>query len=1847
MASLTDKTYFPPLEECLRGKIVILSWKLVAAALADTTCDRITSAAVSAFLKDPYVHQLLKEPSKAFEPPNAQSKTNFDTKTAAINVTPDPNDPFNITQLKSDAQWLSKNVNIGEVAALRIVVVEYQSRAQSHLTGPLSTQDIVNIQEAAGVSDAQTSTILALLNVSSVNDAETTYADFEKEEARRQRILANYLSERRSFMSALDSLVAFLLHSNATSRGPEADSLRRNIVKAAFGFDELDPDRSPPNLGNFEAVVPRYFSLLDDCIERSRVGPEKVDKNLVTEQLGLDWVRTALTEAIHAMALSFQLLDLAGPTFAPHEIVSQWFQFVRQYEFLDQLQGYHGMITELLAPLRSLVCVISLKLLNVERSILYLAQEGDLLAFEDPYLASSDILDQIHTTVIDAANANMITANPVILAWSLILYHMHLAYQERAERRDLAQNQRAQDGFELEYQQPSMDSQRSIGGRRNSAGSIVSIEKSPYDIFLSSRSLERDTSIAESLAQAVAAHGQFYDLVSEMSACLGEGQLAAFRPVLGARMRAVFLELIKQSYKLTGYKSEPVSCLLSVLEPGRQYWNLSSEMSRSNSEDVASFMLRDPEFLDMFLSQSLNRYPYEFLPFVGFCRLLSTCLRSQSGLSELEVSENASSELIMKLLLKTPSLTIEWKDDWIGYELIFEEDNTNSFKIIEGLDLFGTSLSTKRRPTSEEKFTIPAGTMGRFVSEVQKIALLEFEHSTIALLGKRLERNLLGDAYGLGLGLLTADEVSEAISLLATVLRVEVIKASDSASKGISEGLAVLAEASRSLPRTKDIVTVICDTLDGLIQEELVGLDGAKIAAMASCVQFLDATLAVCPGRIWSYMTRCGLINGETRAGRLSRITGNLEMFAERFEFLSSAVKLFSRLIDSAVTSAVQRKVGAGANIRSKGDENPWLGTSDKTLSRVSLSIAETAVDILENSATWRFPSEIDRSILVSDVVAIMSKLTSYTFSIGTPKSPKSLTSSLVPAARYVVESFVSTASSSLRFQPLLATLLVAFQIPDSSLYPYRSRIVSDRLIEVLNFSTTLLRVATYLDQPSTGIQTQFFKSASLIARLPAIRYAFKMPSLTLLSALVESVGRGNNEPPSLLGYLGPQISRSFIQIASQMDKPFNRMPEVLSTWRFFSTIMRNRQQWMANCLLTGKTPREALKGNGRISSISPESVLATALETLRSIKTTPTEEIIAVLDFFTSAQNYWPWTIFAMQKDTTFLDGLRSYVRELQAPSDVSKSDARQAGNQARIAAYIAETFAMQLYHLRQMGKSESFATNIVNDLDYFLRSGVKVDGYNTSLHVNFAKNFSNRYTGCSVDDFKRTGVVPRDIGSQYYYALDVSETMLGYDAGWAGPRENGFRHEMETANLNLSLVESEVALFHAWEYLLLELSISLLPSNPTVAMQMLQVAEQCLESNQRQQPPENIFIRVTHARANLALHILQRLADSSRLPKDITKLLTNISVSLYGVEDPYGRDQISYFRTLLKILFVILKGSRHSANSGAEKTSPTASIAVTQQVLTIIDRVVGQSFKTLVALVHDPESPTTAEDLAIITAILQACLSVPGIDQCQVQVLNIMSSHDVMQVAISLFSWADKLADKGDPIYGEIALLFLLELSALPAVAEQLACDGLLGHLTSANVTGFMRRPNVSPFSDNAGAARCYGIWAKGILPLLLNILGALGATITPEVAFVLNQFPSLLRSSVERFEAPGQSRTAARDTPSFIALIAISEIHSLALLTRVLSALRINNSRDIPEVKWDAGSVLENVEFWLSSRKILRERLLPLGPRETAWRATKAGGGGGGGGGGAEDGGVESVLEEKAVAQLLSVRDVLSED
>lgn len=281
------------------------------------------------FLGDEYVHELLKTPAAVFAPASDATKAEFESKTAAIHVTPTPNDQYDIKIIKEDAAWLSENAAINLVAALRIVVVEFQSRAESHLRTPLSTQDAANLQDAAGISSAQASALM-LAPGSAVADAESIMAAFEREPARRQRIFAAYLAERRYYMMCVDYVRSILRYNRLPTYAPvQQDGVEiAKLYRLKLGSQD---DRK-----DFPAQFLAFKVVVDKAIDALASGPISVkDKTLLQDEVLLDWSRTMVTEAIHAISVIFQDLDSAGDVFAQSGVVMGWFKLMREKGFLD------------------------------------------------------------------------------------------------------------------------------------------------------------------------------------------------------------------------------------------------------------------------------------------------------------------------------------------------------------------------------------------------------------------------------------------------------------------------------------------------------------------------------------------------------------------------------------------------------------------------------------------------------------------------------------------------------------------------------------------------------------------------------------------------------------------------------------------------------------------------------------------------------------------------------------------------------------------------------------------------------------------------------------------------------------------------------------------------------------------------------------------------------------------------------------------------------------------------------------------------------------------------------------------------------------------------------------------------------------------------------------------------------------------------------------------------------------------------------------------------------------------------------------------------------------------------
>ncbi len=370
---------------------------------------------------------------------------------------------------------------------------------------------------------------------------------------------------------------------------------------------------------------------------------------------------------------------------------------------------------------------------------------------------------------------------------------------------------------------------------------------------------------------------------------------------------------------------------------------------------------------------------------------------------------------------------------------------------------------------------------------------------------------------------------------------------------------------------------------------------------------------------------------------------------------------------------------------------------------------------------------------------------------------------------------------------------------------------------------------------------------------------------------------------------------------------------------------------------------------------------------------------------------------------------------------------------------------------------------------------------------------------------------------------------------------------------------------------------------------------------------------------------------------------LLKTVWETIHALRSSFERavpdGDILYYRSLLKVLFLAVR-IHAEAQPQSEPENFRSSLRLTQNqsvistILDILKYVVSMGLRELVSNVHDSPANSSPEDLALLTGIMQSCLRVPGIELYHSQIVSIMASNSTPHVAMTLFSWSERLSIDGDPIYGELSILFLLELSTMPLMAEQLAIDGILGHIASADITSHLRRPGVTPFSESAGLQRCYNIWARGILPLLLNLLDAVQSSVAAEVALFLNQFPILVAQSEQAFDAPETNRILARGQTKYITLTICTEVHTMAMIIFILNGFReaLRGSIDIPDVKWDSAAVLENVEYWLGSQGSLIEKTLAMGGREVEMARKK-------------NGESKSRLDYKVLDELKGIRDVLS--
>lgn len=525
--------------------------------------------------------------------------------------------------------------------------------------------------------------------------------------------------------------------------------------------------------------------------------------------------------------------------------------------------------------------------------------------------------------------------------------------------------------------------------------------------------------------------------------------------------------------------------------------------------------------------------------------------------------------------------------------------------------------------------------------------------------------------------------------------------------------------------------------------------------------------------------------------------------------------------------------------------------------------------------------------------------------------------------------------------------------------------------------------------------------------------------------------------------------------------------------------------------------------------------------------------------------------------------------------------------------------------------------------------------------------KNFESKFTGCRLENFKRTTLTRPQLGDCFYYDTEIATQLLSFDTAWFGKNDSGFFGEFERANINFSIVESQINLLKSWKSLAIKLSASL-RTEPKFRRAMVGVITRCLESNIAETDIRvAVFEELARTRATLAFTLLQRLAQSNCIEPSLKDILpvawATIRYYETDLEIALQSEGSDYYRLLLKILCLALqvhieemRGSSNSDDTSPSKQSVDPEI--TSVILEIINVIVARGFRSLVNLLHTSRSVVQPADFGLLTALFRTSLLVPGISRNTTHLVNAFADGQTGRCASTLLSWSDQLATNNDPVFGELSVLFLLEMSSVPALAESLAVEGVLNHICSTNLIKYLRQPRgMGPFD---APMRIYSIWSRGLLPFLLNLLYAVGAPMAAEIASVLNSFESQLARASSAFDdealSPGSSKT-----PKPITLSVASEAQSLAVITGVLDNFREAGAgagvvaASIAPVAWDRAQVKEDLETWMANRKTLREAIVSTSDGEELLLKTKPV---------SEKASAQSRLEEKVVGCLTITLNII---
>lgn len=298
-------------------------------------------------LTDSQTLDLLKRSLYPDSPPSPESKSNFETKTSAINVVPSPQGRYNIKQIQDDALWLSGEAKVNEVAALRIVVLGRQTRPAAQLQESCLAHDLpstggsLNGSRFQPALSASRSILLSKPAANGINTAEPSDSDT----VRRSRLFNIYLSERQYRIKTCKHLIITALlragdgkarPSGRSSSIPEWVDKAGNDILTAWDIQGVS-QLSSKNIfiDGIDAIRSRIRGLEGGCGWFPDRGPR--------EPIEAAWCESQVIEMVAILEI---LLAMFGnlARLSRSDVLLSWFKLMSDYGFFEAFEPVSQVI---------------------------------------------------------------------------------------------------------------------------------------------------------------------------------------------------------------------------------------------------------------------------------------------------------------------------------------------------------------------------------------------------------------------------------------------------------------------------------------------------------------------------------------------------------------------------------------------------------------------------------------------------------------------------------------------------------------------------------------------------------------------------------------------------------------------------------------------------------------------------------------------------------------------------------------------------------------------------------------------------------------------------------------------------------------------------------------------------------------------------------------------------------------------------------------------------------------------------------------------------------------------------------------------------------------------------------------------------------------------------------------------------------------------------------------------------------------------------------------------------------------------------------------------------------------